>query len=369
MREYLLEHMRRYPQMQVTDGVKLLYQSEFGGGHMIAGPARSLKWIEEEWKNMVRAENEADAVDAGGLGKNESVAADGQETPVEPIGNGMCRVYLSALDEGLCPETLNQMFVQTADRTVGNIADFEKKLEVLSECCRRGETPFSAEELDTYLKEYKAQGYPPVSHSERYRQLYHPAYRVAAEYYTRFYQVFLKIDQVRKAAGDRTVVVAIDGKCGSGKSTLGRILKEIYGCSLFHMDDFFLRPEQRTGERLAQPGGNVDYERFKTEILDHIADKDGVEYQRYDCSMGCLAEKVRVPYCQLNIVEGAYSQHPYFGDRYDLCFFYGIDEEEQVRRIMKRNGPEMLKRFQKEWIPMEEKYFSAFEIAKKSWMI
>ena len=28
------------------------------------------------------------------------------------------------------------------------------------------------------------------------------------------------------------------------------------------MDDFFLPPERKTPERLAQPGGNVDYERF-----------------------------------------------------------------------------------------------------------
>ena len=34
------------------------------------------------------------------------------------------------------------------------------------------------------------------------------------------------------------------------------------------MDDYFLQPYQRTEERLAEPGGNVDYERFKEEIYD-----------------------------------------------------------------------------------------------------
>ena len=59
------------------------------------------------------------------------------------------------------------------------------------------------------------------------------------------------------------VVVAIDGKCTSGKTTLAARLAEIYDCNVFHMDDFFLRPEQRTPERFAQIGGNVDYERFR----------------------------------------------------------------------------------------------------------
>ena len=35
-----------------------------------------------------------------------------------------------------------------------------------------------------------------------------------------------------------------------------------FDCNLFHMDDFFLRMEQRTPDRMKETGGNVDYERF-----------------------------------------------------------------------------------------------------------
>ena len=59
------------------------------------------------------------------------------------------------------------------------------------------------------------------------------------------------------------VIVSIDGPCTSGKTTLTQKLSERYDCNVFHMDDFFLRPEQRTQARFAQPGGNVDYERFQ----------------------------------------------------------------------------------------------------------
>ena len=38
------------------------------------------------------------------------------------------------------------------------------------------------------------------------------------------------------------VIVAIDGKCTSGKTTLASKLAELYDCNVFHMDDFFLRP-------------------------------------------------------------------------------------------------------------------------------
>lgn len=349
MRDILLKHVKRYPDMQVTDAVKLLYQSEFGGGHMIVNPVKSLAWIQTEWEKT----------------KKEETAA----PLLEEIGGGICRVSLQALEDGLSPETLNRMFVKTADRTAGTVENFEKKLEVLRTLCSEGKMPFGIEALEAYLSEYKENGYPPVSHSTVYRETYHPSYRVAATCYTRYYQVFAKIDRALKKAGDKQVLVAIDGMCGSGKSTLGRILEEVYDCNLFHMDDFFLRPEQKTPERFAKAGGNVDYERFKEEILDHICDPQGFSYQVYSCKKQALDGIVQVPYKKLNIIEGAYSEHPYFGDRYDLKFVCKITPEEQANRILKRNGPEMLERFQNVWIPMENKYFETYKIEEKSTVI
>ncbi|MBS5065025.1 MAG: hypothetical protein KHZ58_14750 [Hungatella hathewayi] len=164
----------------------------------------------------------------------------------------------------------------------------------------------------------------------------------------------------------RQIVIAIDGRCGSGKTTLGLLLQEIYGCNLFHMDDFFLRPEQRTEERLQEIGGNVDYERFQSDVLAHLGDMEGLEYQRYDCGRQRLAETINAPHLRLNIVEGAYSQHPYFGDIYDRRFFLDIGEEEQISRILRRNGEFMLNRFQNEWIPMENRYFDLYQIKEQS---
>lgn len=63
------------------------------------------------------------------------------------------------------------------------------------------------------------------------------------------------------------VIIAIDGQCTSGKTTLAAALADCYDCNVFHMDEFFLRPEQRTPERFAELGGNVDYERFLEEVL------------------------------------------------------------------------------------------------------
>lgn len=178
--------------------------------------------------------------------------------------------------------------------------------------------------------------------------------------------VFHQINQVLAEKGNRQVLVAIDGMCASGKTTLGEIIRSAYDCNVFHMDDYFLRPQQRSPQRLAQPGGNVDYERFKSEVLDHISDPEGLDYCPYDCRTQSLKAPVHAPRRRLNIIEGAYSQHPFFGDIYDLRFYCGIEEKEQLRRIEERNGREQLEVFKTRWIPMENAYLAAFEIEKKS---
>lgn len=369
--------------MQAQDAVKLLYQSEFGGGHMIADEAESLRRLEEEQRTRQensgrrngrqeqaqkgqpdRNTSEPERAETNLLGHQVSVCCM-QEPSFEEIGDGLCRVFLSVLDRGLSSETLNRMFVMTANKTSGTIENFEKKLDALRQCCRQGKTPFSPEELEAYIKEYKAHGYPPVSHSALYREHYRPSYRVVADRYARYLEAFIEIDRVMKNASD-TVVAAIDGMCGAGKSTMGQALQEIYGCRLFHMDDYFLRPEQRTSQRYAQPGGNVDYERFNEEVLDHIRDREGLDYRPFDCGTFTLGTPVETQWSPLNIVEGSYSQHPFFGDVYELRFFCRISCREQIRRIRARNGEQMLRRFQEQWIPMENRYFEAFEIEKKS---
>lgn len=154
------------------------------------------------------------------------------------------------------------------------------------------------------------------------------------------------------------VIVAIDGNCTAGKTTLAGKLAEIYDCNVFHMDDFFLRPEQRTPERYAEIGGNVDYERFKKEVLIPLKSGTGFSYRPFDCGTFTMIHPVEVTPKKLNIIEGTYSQHPFFGDLYDLKIFLTVDSEVQRERILER--PAILhKRFFEEWIPMEQRYFDS----------
>lgn len=163
----------------------------------------------------------------------------------------------------------------------------------------------------------------------------------------------------------KRILIAIDGSCTSGKSTLAAALTRQCDCNVLHMDDFFLRPEQRTPERLAQTGGNVDYERFRNEVLLPLKAGTAFSYRPYDCGTGLLGEPVAVAPKAVSIVEGTYSQHPSFGDAYDWKLFLTVSPEIREKRIRER--PAFLqKRFFEEWIPMEQKYFREFRIAEQA---
>jgi len=164
------------------------------------------------------------------------------------------------------------------------------------------------------------------------------------------------------------VTIAVDGFCTSGKTTLAARLAEIYDCCVLHMDDFFLRPEQRTAQRLSQPGGNVDYERFLQEVLAPLAEGRPFSYRPYDCSVCALGDSVSVEPKKLTVIEGTYSHHPYFKDYCDVRIFLSVSPETQRQRILER--PAFLqKRFFEEWIPMENRYFEHFSIPAKADMV
>ena len=172
-----------------------------------------------------------------------------------------------------------------------------------------------------------------------------------------------RIQELEKASSAGRLILAVDGRCAAGKTTLAARLQEQFGCTVFHMDDFFLRPEQRTEARYRQPGGNVDYERFREEVLLPLyRGADSVTYRPFDCKSQTLQAPVQLRSGRVNLVEGAYSCHPELTEFYDLRIFLDITGEEQMERIKKRNGENAATVFAAKWIPLEELYFKTFDI-------
>lgn len=154
--QILRDHAKRYPLMQIADAVKLIYQNEFGGGHLIRDEEACLCYLRREYA---------------------AIEKDPAAERYEEIGNGIVRVNLAALE----PEDLEKLgrdFITSAQQHKGTQERFLEKLEILRALTKEGVFSFRIEDLDAYLAVYASAGYPAVSHSDAYRKAYHPAYRV-----------------------------------------------------------------------------------------------------------------------------------------------------------------------------------------------
>ena len=115
------------------------------------------------------------------------------------------------------------------------------------------------------------------------------------------------------------VVLALDGRCGSGKTTMATALAEQFPDSIvLHTDDFYLPPADRVpGQQLAaQP---------------------------------------------LVILEGSYSHHPLLAPYEDFRVFMTCSDAEQTRRLQAREG-DRYPDFAARWVPLEEAYFTQHNI-------
>ena len=154
------------------------------------------------------------------------------------------------------------------------------------------------------------------------------------------------------------VLLVIDGRCGAGKTTLASRISEKFTCNVFHMDDYFLRKEQRTKERLSEIGGNVDRERFIEEIASKLHSDEDIVFAPFDCQTMSVKEKRIVKQTHVTIVEGSYAMHRSLRKYYDYIIYLTIDPNMQRKRIYERN-PERYEDFINRWIPLEETYFTS----------
>ena len=154
--DILLEHYQKYPQMELNDFIKLIYQNSFGPRHM-HNPTKDavLKYLDEEIK-VVTNETEI----------------------IEDIGNGYVRVYLSKETniEKLSNDFLNSMIEDTYTET--NIRVFYRKLNILIKLIKKGSIKLPKKESINLVNEYLSNGINPVRHTKIYNELYKPHYRV-----------------------------------------------------------------------------------------------------------------------------------------------------------------------------------------------
>lgn len=331
--------------MTVQDVVKLVFQAHCGCGHLLGEEASVATYIEQE---------------------ERALSPDTAEPLTETLGSRYCRLNLrSAMAADIKPLWIARMMLLSAEPTI-DLADRKSAFDVLTTFTET-EVGFPQKELNDVARRLIDDPSWLPEHSQAYRDAYAPAYRVISREMERLLPILSAI--AAKLNEQKRVLLCLDGPCGSGKTTMVRHLTFITGAACVPMDDFYTPHPQKTPERLARPGGNADIERLLSEFLLPWREQGYGSYRPYLCAEDRFGEAIQVPSSPLTILEGSYSLHPDLAVFADIRVFLTIDEDEQLRRLLAREGEKDLKHFQQRWIPLEKAYHTAFSLPDEQCLI
>jgi hypothetical protein len=148
--------------MEVKDLYKLLFQAALGSEHAVGVEASARRWLERELASM-------------GNGPNEPLL-----DPISPDGK-IVRVHLRPyLAAGKDPETLSRAFFRTANEWHGSLAQLREFGSIAAKIMDAVLEPLTGDAIRSFFAKMETQGFPAAHHSEIYRRLYRPAYRVVA---------------------------------------------------------------------------------------------------------------------------------------------------------------------------------------------
>lgn len=165
------------------------------------------------------------------------------------------------------------------------------------------------------------------------------------------------------ATGHTTVLVAIDGCGGAGKTELARrlslALKELdLQVSVVHFDDFYLPTRLRTAKSDAESpeASNFDWRRLRDQVLIPLRARGNARYERYDWTNDALTEQLCVAACGIIIIEGVTSSRRELRSFYNLKIWVDCPRELRLRRGIERDGEQNRARWEQEWMPAEDRY-------------
>lgn len=157
MKDFIIDEKELHPYAQPQDYIKLIFQSEFGPGHLIADPDYARNRLYEEWQQVRHLPAEAN----------------------QPIGGGYVRLCIKGIDENRLAD-INTAFVTSANRKSGSDAGFMEKMELFLQMAENGGFDFDYSAAKQAVDEYLAGGIRPTSHTKIYHSHYTPAYRVVS---------------------------------------------------------------------------------------------------------------------------------------------------------------------------------------------
>ena len=155
LEECFLKQLRSYPQIQIQDIYKFVFQGVMGSGHAIQSESIAMKRFQAELRDLSQPESPEDVI--------------------EFLSSEIVRVNLRPyVRKGGNTNALFRAFIRTGFNHRGS----EIELNTAWKLIRGVQTNFNNDDMNSYFSLQRNSGFSAVHHSEMYRDLYRPSYRV-----------------------------------------------------------------------------------------------------------------------------------------------------------------------------------------------
>lgn len=155
------------------------------------------------------------------------------------------------------------------------------------------------------------------------------------------------------------LLVSIDGPGGTGKTTLAQNIQLLdSSITVVHMDHFDL---PTNGQLIGGPwkkeiGADTDWRRLLSEVILPLREGMSSSYYPFDRETGRIGKREKIFPGGIVLIEGVFSMRKELFPSIDIAMWLTCSLDVRLRRALKRDGEKMRYRWEKDWIPMEERY-------------
>jgi uridine kinase len=166
-----------------------------------------------------------------------------------------------------------------------------------------------------------------------------------------------------RSRGAAVFVVALDGRSGTGKSSLAASLGTDLGAAVVDCDDFYTGgsdADWAVRPPAARAAEAIDWRRLRREVVEPLRAGRTATWLPYDWDegRGPVPRPISLAPARTVVLDGAYTARPELADVVDLPVLLELDHALRRERVSQREGDEFADSWYAVWDAAEDHYFT-----------